>query len=52
MDFLKELSLSNRQNGDFDRFNFVVNNLLGSHAPMQEKYIRRNQAPYGSDQTP
>ena len=44
MDLLKELSLSNLQNGDFDRFKFIVNNLLESHAPMKEKYIRRNQA--------
>ena len=46
MDLLKELSLSNLQNGDFDRFKFIVNNLLESHAPMKEKYIRRNQAPF------
>ena len=60
MTLLKELSLSNLQNGDFDRFKFIVNSLLESHAPMKEKYIRRNQAPfmnksvrkaYGSDQT-
>ena len=44
MDLLKELSLSNLQNGEFDRFKFIVNNLLESHAPMKEKYIRRNQA--------
>ena len=29
-----------------DRFNFIVNNLLESHAPMKEKYIRRNQPPF------
>ena len=46
MDLLKELSLSNLQYGDFDRFKFIVNNLLKSHAPMKEKYIRRNQAPF------
>ena len=46
MDLLKELSLSNLQNGDFDRFKFIVNSLLESHAPMKEKYIRRNQAPF------
>ena len=46
MDLLKELSLSNLQNGDFDRFKFIVNNFLESHAPMKEKYIRRNQAPF------
>ena len=46
MDLLKELSLSNLQYGDFDRFQFIVNNLLKSHAPMKEKYIRRNQAPF------
>ena len=45
IDLLKELSLSNLQNGDLDRFKFIVNNLLESHAPMKEKYIRRNQAP-------
>ena len=46
MDLLKELSLSNLQKGDFDKFRFTVNNLLESHAPMKEKYIRRNQAPF------
>ena len=46
MDLLKELSLSNLQNRDFDRFKFIVNNLLESHAAMKEKYIRRNQVPF------
>ena len=46
MDLLKELSLSNLQNGDFDRLKFIVNNLLESHAPMKEKSIRRNQIPF------
>ena len=46
MDLLKELCLSNLQNGDFDGFKYIVNNLLDSHAPMKEKYIRRNQAPF------
>ena len=49
MDFLKELSLSKDiklQKGDFDKFKFIVKNLLESHAPMKEKYIRRNQAPF------
>ena len=36
--------LSNLQKGDFDGFKFIVNDLLESHAPMKEKYIRRNQA--------
>ena len=45
MDLLKELSLSKLKKGDFDKFTFIVNNLLESHAPMKEKYIRRNQAP-------
>ena len=44
MDFLKELSLSKLQKEDFDKCKFIVNNLLESHAPMKEKYIRRNQA--------
>ena len=38
--------MSNLQKGDFDRFKFTVNNLLESHAPMKEKYVRRNQAPF------
>ena len=38
MDLLKELSLSNLQNGDFDRFTFIVNNLLEYHALMKEKH--------------
>ena len=46
MDFLKELSLSKLQKEDFDKFKFIVNNLLESHAPMKENYIRRNQAPF------
>ena len=46
MDLLKELSLSNLQNGDFDKFKFIVDSLLESHAPMKEKHIRRNQAPF------
>ena len=46
MDLLKELSLSKLKRGDFDKFTFIVNNLLESHAPMKEKYIRRNQAPF------
>ena len=46
MDLLKELYLSNLQNRDFDRFKFIVNSLLESHAPMKEKYVRRNQAPF------
>ena len=46
MDLLKELSLSNLQEGDFDKFKFIVSNLLESHAPLKEKYIRRNQAPF------
>ena len=46
MDLLKELSLSKLKKGDFDKFKFIVNNLLESHAAMEEKYIRRNQAPF------
>ena len=46
MDLLKELSLSNLHKGDFDKFKFIVNNLLESHGPTKEKYITRNQAPF------
>ena len=46
MDLLKELSLCKLQKGDFDKFKFIVNKVLASHAPMKEKYIRRNQAPF------
>ena len=46
MDLLKELSLSKLKKGDFDKFKFIVNNLLESHAHMKEKYIRPNQAPF------
>ena len=50
MDLLKELSLSKLKKGDFDIVNtdiiIIVNNLLESHAPMKERYIRRNQAPF------
>ena len=48
MDLIKELSLSKLQKGDFDKFKFLVNKLLESHAPMKEKYIRRNEAPFTS----
>ena len=43
---LKELSLSKPKKRDFDKFKFIVNNLLEYHAPMKEKYVRRNQAPF------
>ena len=43
MNFLKELSLSKLPKGGFDK---IVNKLLVSHAPMKEKYIRLNQAPF------
>ena len=43
---LKQLSLSKLQKGDFDKFKFVVNSLLESHAPMKENYVRRKQAPF------
>ena len=46
MDLLKELSFSNLQEGDFDKFEFILSNLLESHATLKEKYIRRNQAPF------
>ena len=46
MDLLKQLSLSKFQKGDFDKFKFVVNSLLESHAPMKENYVRRKQAPF------
>ena len=39
MDLLKELSLSKLQKGDFDKYKFIVNNLLESHAHMKEKYL-------------
>ena len=46
MDLLKELLLSKPQKRDFDKFKFIVNNLFESPAPVKEKYIRRNQAPF------
>ena len=52
MDLLKELSLFKLQNGDFNKFKFIVNNLLESHALMKEKYIRRNQAPLMNKSVP
>ena len=45
IDLLKQSYLSKLQKGDFDKFKFIVNNLPESHAPVKEKYIRRNQAP-------
>ena len=45
MELLKESSLGKLQKGDFGRIRFLVNNLLESHVPMEEKYIRRDQAP-------
>ena len=46
MHLLKESSLSKLQKGDLDKFQFIVNILLESHAPMKEEYIRCNQAPF------
>ena len=46
MDLLKELSLSNLQKGDSNKFRFIVNDLLESHATMKIKYIRCNQLPF------
>ena len=46
MHLLKELSLSKLQKGDLDIFQFIVNILLESHAPMKEEYIRCSQAPF------
>ena len=46
IDPLRELSLSNPQNRDFDKFNIIVNTLLESNSSMKEIYIRRNQAPF------
>ena len=46
MDLLKELSLSKLHKGDLDKFKFIVNDLLESHAPMKEKCIRRSQASF------
>ena len=46
MDLLKELFLSKLQKGDFDKFKFLINNLLESHDPMKEKCLRCNQAPF------
>ena len=60
MDLLNELSLSNLQYGDFDRFKFIVNKLLESHAPMKKIYQtqpstfykqERSKGYYGSDRT-
>ena len=46
INLLKKLSLGKFQKGDFDKFKFLVNNLLEFHASMKEKYIRRNQASF------
>ena len=43
--------LSKLQKGNLDKFEFLVNNLLESHAPIKEKYIRRNQAPFMNKST-
>ena len=39
MDLLKELSLRNLQKGNFDRFKFIVNNLLEYYACSYERKI-------------
>ena len=39
IDLVKQLPLSDLQKGDFDKFKFVVNDVLESNAPMNEKFI-------------
>ena len=46
LDVLKKLSLSKLPKGDFDKFRFLVNTSLKSHASMKEKCIRRNAPPF------
>ena len=47
MDFLQELSLRKLQKKrDFDKLKFLLSNLLQSHTPIKEKYIRCVQAPF------
>ena len=46
MDFLQELSLRKLKKRDFDKLKFLLNNLLQSHTPLKEKYIRCDQAPF------
>ena len=43
---LLALSLGKIQNEDFDKFKLLVNNIFQSQAPMKEKYVRGNQAPF------
>ena len=45
-DLLRELSNGDLQPNDFDRFKFLVINVLNSHAPMKEKHVRCNQSPF------
>ena len=44
MDLLKDFH--NIHKGDFDKFKFLIKSLLESHAPMKEKNIWHNQAPF------
>ena len=37
-------SFPNFQPNDFDKFKLIASKLFNSHAPLKEKYIRRNQA--------
>ena len=41
---LRELSFPNVQPNEFDKFKSIASKLLNSHAPLNKKYIRCNQA--------
>ena len=49
-DLLRELSFQNVQPNEFDQFKFFSSKLLNSHAPLNEKYIRCNQAVFVNKQ--
>ena len=45
-DLLRELSLQKVHPNEFYKFKFIASKLLNSHAPLEEKYIRCNQAAF------
>ena len=45
-DLLRELSSGDLQSNDYDKFKFLVSNVLDRHAPMKERHVRCNQSPF------
>ena len=46
---LKELSLTNLQKDEIDRFIYLTSKTLHSYLPLKEEHVRHNQAPFVSN---